>query len=64
METIKELVNIIKEFCNYNKINEFNIKQLRNKKFGIDIINIILYRFYYCDINKTKQKIISSINYL
>jgi hypothetical protein len=64
MDEINGIINIFKNNCNYNKINEINEVKLRNKKDGIAITDAILYKFIYSDKNKTKQEVVSKINYL
>lgn len=64
MNVIKGLVNLLNTECTYEKINEFNKKQVRNKKDGIDIKSCILYKLLYANIDKSKQKVIKYINIL
>ncbi len=57
------LNEIFSSFINYKFINSINKKQIRNIKKGVNLHDAFLYRFSYCQKNKTKESIISDINY-
>ena len=59
----KNLSNIFSEQCNYKNINKIGKTQLRDIKNGIQLRDAIYYEFRYTKLNKTKEDIVSSINY-
>lgn len=62
MDTVSGLVKIINSSCNYKTINAFSGVNLRNRQKGLNIMDVIYYRFLYSDKNTTKQQIVSKIN--
>lgn len=60
---IKIILDIFKNECNYNNINNIGSKKLRNIKTGVNLIDAIYYRFSYTSKNTTKESITSDLNY-
>ena len=62
MDAIIGIMDIIKNNCNNDKINEISDIKLRNKEKGITALDALFYRFLYADKDKSKQEIVSGIN--
>ena len=58
----KNILDVFNNQCNYKKINELRNNNMRNRKNGIQLNNLFLYRFLYSKKDITKEHITSIIN--
>ena len=62
MDSILSLNNIISDVSNYETVNQFGDKHLRNIKGGIQLNDAMFYKFMYAKKDTTKEFIVSKIN--
>jgi hypothetical protein len=59
---ISELVKIFSDECTYKEINKLSTSKMRNRKNGIQLSDLFLYKFLYSKKDMTKERIVSFIN--
>jgi hypothetical protein len=60
---ISNILNIFKDICNYETINNFSKVKLRNKINGISLNTAFLYRFLSCKKFETRNHVVSILNH-
>ena len=62
-DKILDLNNIIGDNINYENVNKYGSKKLRNINDGLSLNDAIYYKFLYAKKGSTKNEIVSSINF-
>lgn len=59
---INPINQIFEKHCTYENINAIGDVKMRNRSDGLDLLNAVLFRINYCQIDVTQEDVINKIN--